>query len=100
MQPRFVRTLCRKEEFALPAKFRSVVAASRLLPVAFLFVCPSAVFAATAGFPASSPVQSAVSLHDYQARLQSLDQLVVSCQRAITPANCQGDQVGPDMQLS
>jgi Domain of unknown function (DUF4129) len=40
-----------------------------------------------------------VSLAAYQARLQSLDQLVVSCQRAMIPANCQSEQVGPDLKL-
>jgi hypothetical protein len=103
MRPRFNRTLRRKEEFPLQAGFRSSVVATSLLPAAFLFVCSPAIFAVAAGLPgvpATSPVQSGVSLHDYQVRLRSLDQLVVSCQRAITPANCQSDQVGPDMQLS
>jgi hypothetical protein len=41
-----------------------------------------------------------VSPAEYQARLQSLDQLIASCQRAMTPANCRRDQVGPDLQYA
>jgi hypothetical protein len=41
-----------------------------------------------------------VSLAEYRTRLQSLDQLIVACQRAMTPANCQGDQVGSDLKLA
>ena len=41
-----------------------------------------------------------VSLAEYRARLQSLDQLIVTCQRAMNPANCQSDQVGPDLKLA
>jgi hypothetical protein len=43
---------------------------------------------------------NAVSLAEYRARLQSLDQLIVSCQRAMAPANCPSDQVGPDLKLA
>lgn len=48
----------------------------------------------------SQAAANTVSLAAYQARLQSLDQLVVSCQRATTPANCQSEQVGPDLKLA
>lgn len=43
---------------------------------------------------------NAVSLDAYQARLQSLEQLVAACQRTMTPASCQSEQVGPDLKLA
>ena len=46
----------------------------------------------------SEPTSQSLSLSDYQTRLQSLDQLVVSCQHA--PANCKSDQVGSDLKLN
>jgi len=46
----------------------------------------------------SEPASQSLSLSDYQTRLQSLDQLVVSCQHA--PANCKSDQVGSDIKLN
>jgi uncharacterized protein DUF4129 len=63
--------------------------------------------APAAGSAASSALQTArsaprstadsVSTAEYQTRLRSLDRLVASCQRAMTPANCERDQVGPDL---
>jgi hypothetical protein len=47
-----------------------------------------------------SAAANAVSLVEYRTRLQSLDQLIVACQQAMTPANCQSDQVGPDLKLA
>ena len=49
---------------------------------------------------AAPAAANAVSLAEYRARLQSLDQLIVACQRAMTPANCQSEQVGPDFKLA
>jgi len=46
------------------------------------------------------PTQSGISITDYRARLQSLDQIVATCQHAMIPANCKSEQVGPDIQLS
>jgi Domain of unknown function (DUF4129) len=56
---------------------------------------PASVAAAT---PAAA--SNAISLADYRARLQSLDQIVAACQRETTPANCRSDQVGPDIQIA
>jgi Domain of unknown function (DUF4129) len=56
---------------------------------------PASVAAAT---PAAA--SNAISLADYRARLQSLDQIVAACQRKTTPANCRSDQVGPDIQIA
>ena len=61
-----------------------------------LAATPSDSTAATTAQPAANTVSQA----EYQARLQSLDQLIVSCQRAMIPANCQSDQVGPDIKLA
>lgn len=92
------RNLRQKQGFPLHAGSLRRAPAKRLLLAAVLAACPAITLAAE--LPASSPVQSGVSLNNYQARLQSLDQIVASCQRAMTPANCQSDQVGPDLQLS
>jgi hypothetical protein len=69
----------------------------RLL-VLFLAGSPWPLHAAAAQPPPAAA--STVSLAEYRARLQSLDQLIVACQRAMTPANCQSDQVGPDLKLA
>jgi hypothetical protein len=69
----------------------------RLL-VLFLAISPWPFRAVAAEKPAAPP--NAVSFPEYRARLQSLDQLIVVCQRAMTPANCQSDQVGPDLKLA
>ena len=42
----------------------------------------------------------AVSLADYKAKLQALEQLVAACRRAPSAANCQSSQVGPDLQVA
>jgi hypothetical protein len=47
-----------------------------------------------------SAAPDAVSVADFQSRIQSLDKLVAQCQSAITPANCSSSQVGPDLQLT
>jgi hypothetical protein len=67
--------------------------------LAFLFLAVSLGphGAATEPPPAAA---NAASLAEYRTRLQSLDQLIVACQRAMTPANCQSDQVGPDLKLA
>ena len=44
--------------------------------------------------------QSGIPVADYMARLQSLDRLVAACRKDMIPANCQGDQVGPDFEVS
>jgi len=92
--------LGQKHDFRLEAGFLRKAAAKNLLLAAVFSVYPLAAVTPAAGLPASSPVQGAVSLNDYRARLQALDQIVASCQRAAIPANCQSDQVGPDLQLS
>jgi len=94
------RNLLQKQDFPLLAGFRSKVAAQRLLLAAVLSAYPLAAATPASELPTPSPVQSAVSLNDYRSKLQSLDQIVASCQRATIPANCQSDQVGPDLQLS
>jgi hypothetical protein len=57
---------------------------------------------ASSSAPAAAPQPPAgtVSIANYQAKLQSLDQILASCQRAMTPANCQSDRVGPDLKLA
>jgi Domain of unknown function (DUF4129) len=51
--------------------------------------------------PASTAAASgAISPAEYRARLQTLDQLVAACQRETIPANCRGNQVGPDVQVA
>jgi Domain of unknown function (DUF4129) len=50
--------------------------------------------------PAVQGQNSQVPIAGYQAKLQALDQLVAACQRAMTPANCQGERVGPDIEVS
>jgi hypothetical protein len=52
----------------------------------------------TASVTASGP-SAAISLNEYRARLQALDQLIAECQRAMIPANCRSDQVGPDVRV-
>jgi hypothetical protein len=42
----------------------------------------------------------AISLAEFQSRIQALDKLVAQCQSAITPANCSSSKVGPDVQLT
>jgi hypothetical protein len=42
----------------------------------------------------------ALSLSEYQAKLQSFDKLLAACQQAMIPANCQSEQVGGDPQLA
>jgi hypothetical protein len=49
--------------------------------------------------PEPQPASGTVSPAQYQARLQSLDQLLSTCQHAMTPANCQSDPVGPDIKV-
>ena len=49
---------------------------------------------------AASSTASTISLSEYQTRLQSLDQLIATCQSAMTPANCQSSRVGPDVQVT
>lgn len=49
---------------------------------------------------ASEPTASAVSLAEYQSRLQKLDRIVDLCQQAMTPGNCQSEGVGPDIRLT
>jgi hypothetical protein len=51
--------------------------------------------------PAKEPAPAgAISLSDYQTRLHSLDQLIATCQSAMTPLNCQSSRVGPDLQVA
>ena len=54
---------------------------------------------ATAPSPAPSTA-STISLSEYQTGLQSLDQLIATCQSAMTPLNCQSSRVGPDVQVA
>jgi Domain of unknown function (DUF4129) len=68
-----------------------------------LTMLPNSLTAAPGNSTAAAPATpqaaaNTVSLAEYQSRLQSLDQLIVSCQRA--PANCKSDQVGPDLKLA
>ena len=58
---------------------------------------PMAVLAAA---PASTAPAGPLSLSDYQAKLQSLDKLLVACQQSTVPANCQSEQVGSDPQIT
>ena len=56
---------------------------------------------AQASAPANPQADSgAISPAQYQARLQSLEQLVASCKKAPSPANCQGEQVGSDLKVA
>jgi len=50
--------------------------------------------------PSHAAQEAAISLAEYQFRLNSLDQLVAVCQHAMTPANCQSSQVGPDLTVT
>ena len=82
---------------------RTVCLTALILPLA---VAPT-LFAVPPDSPAIPSAQSAsnsganpVSVAEYQTRLQSLDQLIVACQRSMNPANCQRDRVGPDLQLT
>jgi Domain of unknown function (DUF4129) len=74
------------------------------LAMAFLSISPAAARPVPALFPpvpATPPASTnTISLADYRARLQTLDQLVSACQREMTPANCQSNQVGPDVQVT
>jgi len=45
-------------------------------------------------------VAASISLAEYQSKLDSLTQLVATCQHAMTPANCQSSQVGPDLTVA
>jgi hypothetical protein len=47
--------------------------------------------------PTPESAGNAVSSAEYQARLHALDELIVSCQHAMTAADCRRDQVGPDL---
>jgi hypothetical protein len=71
--------------------------------VSLSFLCVAAL-ANSATPPAAPETQQApagaVSVAAFQSRLQSLDQLIVSCQTAMTPANCLSDKVGPDLKLA
>ena len=48
--------------------------------------------------PGAGP--ATISVSSFQARLQSLDRLIVACQQAMTPANCKSDSVGEDNIVS
>ena len=48
----------------------------------------------------AASTNSTLSLSEYQTRLQSLGQLIATCQSAMTPANCQSSRVGPDVQVA
>ena len=49
---------------------------------------------------AAPPSSESISLADYKSRLDSLDRHVVSCQQAVTAANCQSSQVGSDLTVT
>lgn len=51
--------------------------------------------------PTAEPAPAgAISLSEYQSRLQSLDQLIAACRSAMTPLNCQSSRVAPDLQVA
>jgi hypothetical protein len=71
------------------------------LLLAFCSISLSAAQAGETPPPASTVAASgAISLADYRARLQALDQIVAACQRETIPTNCRSDQVGPDVQVA
>lgn len=86
------------------SSLRGAIRMSRLFFALCCVALPALSFAAFASPQASGtatqPASGTISLAAYQARLQSLDQLVAACQNAMTPANCQSSQVGPDIQLA
>jgi hypothetical protein len=47
----------------------------------------------------ASAQANALSLPEYQAKLQSLDKLLADCQQVTVPSNCQSEQVGSDPQV-
>lgn len=56
-------------------------------------------FAASAG--ATAPAgPTPLSLAEYRARLEALDHLVAVCRQEVNPVNCNGDSVGPDVQVA
>lgn len=63
------------------------------------FIMPLSL-AASANPPADPPPAevTTVSPIDYQARLRALDEVIASCQAAMT--NCQSSRVGPDLQIA
>ena len=65
-----------------------------------LAATPNAPVAPHEELAASASTSSTISLSEYQARLQSLDQVIATCQSAMTPANCQSSRVGPDVQVA
>jgi hypothetical protein len=69
-------------------------------PSAQLAVALNAPVASHEELAAAASTSSTISLSDYQTRLQSLDQLIATCQSAMTPANCQSSRVGPDVQVT
>ena len=70
-----------------------------LLPAALFLMLSAA--SASADTPPEVPTPTgAISLSEYQSRLHSLDQLISTCQSAMTPLNCQSSRVGPDVQVA
>ena len=52
------------------------------------------------GHPEPDKTTPSISLTEYQTRLDDLQQLVITCRQAMSPAACPGDKVGPDLVLS
>jgi hypothetical protein len=91
-----IRPSSRLASLSLRSSSRPGLGYPLLVPFLAISLWPlRAAAAETSPAPAST-----VSLAEYRARLQSLDQLIVTCQRAMNPANCQSDQVGPDLKLA
>lgn len=65
-----------------------------------LAAAPNAPAASHEELAPESSTAGAISLSEYQTRLQSLDQLIAACQSAMTPANCQSSRVGSDVQVA
>jgi hypothetical protein len=80
-----------------PVLLRTLLLISLPISLAIVPATP-AVAKAIPATPQSRP--DAISPADYLARLKSLDQLVATCQRATSPADCRSDQVGADIQIA
>ena len=88
--------------FYVPSSWLSRFALGLLLASlsAQLAAAPNAPAALHEEQAAASSAANTISLSEYQTHLQSLDQLIATCQSAMTPANCQSSRVGPDIQVA
>ncbi|HEX4321256.1 MAG TPA: DUF4129 domain-containing protein [Acidobacteriaceae bacterium] len=70
------------------------------LALAFALSISFAAYAPAENQPPPAADTGPLSPAQYQAKLQSLQQLLAACRQALTPAACPSSQVGPDLKVA